>query len=100
MEDRVAIEQRKFEYCRYADALNHARMVSIFTEDCTASYGPNIPTIRGRAALQNFYAAAMSDVASSSHHISNIEITFAGPNAADLRCHLYSWQRFADHPEQ
>jgi hypothetical protein len=100
MEDRVAIEQRKFEYCRHADALDPAQMVSIFTEDCTASYGPRIPTISGRAALQDFYASALSTVRSSSHHVSNIEITFGGHDIADLRCYLYSWQRFIDHPEQ
>jgi hypothetical protein len=100
MEDRLEIEQRKFEYCRFADGLDATRMAGIFTEDCTASYGPSVPAISGRAALQDFYAAALSTVVSSSHHISNIEITFAGPDAADLRCHLYSWQRFVGHPER
>ena len=37
-------------------------------------------------------------VVSSSHHVSNIEIDFDGPDDADLRCHLYSWQRFIGYP--
>ena len=100
MEDRLAIQQRKIEYCRHADALDAERMVSIFTADCTASYGPHLPVISGRAALQDFYATALATVVASSHHISNIEIDFDGNDHADLRCHLYSWQRFAGHPEE
>ena len=100
MEDRLEIEQRKSEYCRYADALDAARMAGIFTEDCTASYGPAARSINGRAALQDFHAAALPTVVSSGHHISSIEVTFGGTDVADLRCHLYSWQRFAGHPER
>lgn len=94
-EDRVAVQERKYAYCRFADALDAAGMVTIFTEDGTASYGPHLPVIEGRAALQAFYARALADVVSSSHHLSNVELDFLGPDRARLRCYLYSWQRFA-----
>jgi SnoaL-like domain len=65
-----------------------------------ASYGPDLPAVHGIAELREFYARALAKVTSSSHHISNAEIDFLDADTATLRCHLYSWQRFADHPSR
>jgi len=99
IEDRTAIQERKYEYCRYADVLDAELMATVFTEDCTASYGPHLPRIEGRAALTAFYAMALAPVVASSHHVSNVEIDFDGPDQAVLRCYLYSWQRFTGYPQ-
>jgi hypothetical protein len=98
IEDRTTIIERKYEYCRYADALDPALMVSLFTSDGVASYAPEAPDISGKDALLAFYSSALGTVVASSHHISNCEVDFIDDDHAQLSCYLYSWQRFADHP--
>jgi len=96
--DRTDIIERKHAYLRAADACDPERMVEIFTDDVTASYHPAAPLIDGRDNLQAWYADRLKTVVASSHHVSNFEVTFDGADTAVLRCYLYSWQRFADHP--
>jgi hypothetical protein len=38
-------------------------------------------------------------VVASSHHLSNLEVTFPDRDTARLRAYLYSWQRYAGYPE-
>lgn len=98
--DKADIIDRKHAYLRAADALEPDRMVENFVADgFTASYDPAGPPIEGREAIREWYANRLSTVVASSHHVSNIEITFEDPDTAKLRCYLSSWQRFADHPE-
>jgi hypothetical protein len=98
--DKADIVDRKHAYLRAADALEPDRMVADFVpEGFTASYDPAGEPILGREAIREWYAHRLGNVVASSHHASNIEITFDGPDSATLRCYLYSWQRFADHPE-
>ena len=96
--DKSDIIDRKHAYLRAADACDPGRMVAGFTEDCTASYTPGDELIAGRDALRDWYANRLTHVVASSHHASNYEITFDDPDSATLRCYLYSWQRFDDHP--
>lgn len=101
LEDEAAIRARKYEYCRHADAQDPERMVSLFTEDCVASYAPDRPPLVGRTALREYYAAALATVVASSHHVSNVEIAFTDEDHAEVRCYLYSWQRFGgDAPDR
>jgi hypothetical protein len=96
--DRTDIMERKHAYLRAADACDPDRMVAGFLEDFTASYNPADRPIEGRQAIRAWYAARLSHVIASSHHVSNFEITFDDMNTAQLRCYLYSWQRFDDYP--
>lgn len=98
--DREEILARKYHYCRCADLFDAAGMASIFTEDATITFRPDGgASCQGRAAIEAWYRNAMGDVVASSHHLSNVEVVFTGPNEARLHCYLYSWQRFAGHPE-
>ena len=97
--DRIDIIDRKHAYIRAADACDPDRMVERFTDaDFVALYDPTGPPILGKDAVRDWYAKRLATVVSSSHHVSNIEIEFTDPDTARLRCYLYSWQRFADHP--
>jgi len=98
--DREQIRALKYAYCRYADALDVAGMVSVFVEDCRINFVPDgSQEARGRDELEAFYAKAQSVVRSSSHHLSNMDIVFLGPDRAAMHCYLYSWQRFVGYPE-
>jgi ketosteroid isomerase-like protein len=95
--DKDDITARKFAYARAADASDPDRMVEQMTEDCVASYQRDV-RLEGRAAIRAWYAGIVGRTVSSSHHLSNVEVTFDGPDTATLRCYLLSWQRFDDHP--
>lgn len=98
--DKADIMDLKHAYLRAADACDPGRMVEHFTVDgFWASYVPGSDAVVGRDAIRDWYAQRLSSVVASSHHVSNVEITFNDPDTATLRCYLYSWQRFADHPE-
>lgn len=97
--DKSDIIELKHAYLRAADACDPDRMVEHFTVDgFVASYTPDGDPVVGREAIREWYAQRLTTVVSSSHHASNFEITFTDPDTATLRCYLYSWQRFADHP--
>jgi uncharacterized protein (TIGR02246 family) len=98
--DRVDIIEGKNAYARAADALDPDRMIELFTDDCSALYHPGGEPIRGREQLRDWYRQRLGPVVASSHHLSNFEVTFTGDDSAELRCYLYSWQRFKDFPEQ
>ena len=100
MRDRREIEALKFAYCRSADALDVDGMVSAFTQDCTINFRADGSDRRqGLDALRHYFSAALFGVTSSSHHLSNLDIVFLGPDRAALQCALYSWKRFVGYPE-
>jgi SnoaL-like domain len=69
LRDRVEIAALNFRYCRYADAEG---MLSLFTDDCIVHFDADEGAVmRGRDELATFYHAALTPVASSSHHVSN-----------------------------
>jgi ketosteroid isomerase-like protein len=100
LKDRQEIQSLKFAYCRAADSLDIAGMVSVFTDDCIVNFRPDrSDERRGRAAAEEFFSGAQSVVTSSSHHLSNMDIVFRDPDTAAMYSYLYSWQRFTGYPE-
>jgi hypothetical protein len=100
LRDRQEIKSLKYAYCRYADAIDVAGMLSAFTDDCIINFrADRSDERRGREALKEFFVAAQSVVVSSSHHLSNMDIVFLGPDQAAMQSYLYSWQRFVGYPE-
>jgi hypothetical protein len=70
---------------------------ALFTEDCLVDYGPGLgePT-RGAAAITQRLARGLPRFAATSHHVSNIEITFLDDDTAAGITYLYAWHRFPD----
>jgi hypothetical protein len=96
--DKQELMERKHAYLRAADSCQPDRMVADFTDDIEVSYTPDEPPMTGRDAVRAWYRARLSTVVASSHHVSNFEFRFTGPDTATVHCYLYSWQRFAGHP--
>lgn len=96
--DRTEISELKYAYARAADDLAPDRMVKRFLPECTATYVIGESPIVGRDALRDWYARRLGTVVSSSHHVSNVEVSFVDADTAQLRAYLYSWQRFAEFP--
>jgi ketosteroid isomerase-like protein len=96
--DKERIRSLKFAYARYADAIDLEGMVSVFTEDCRVRFRPDV-VLRGPQEVKEYYRQAQSVVTSSSHHLSNMDIVFQGPDTAAMHSYLYSWQRFTGYPD-
>jgi len=101
VQDRFDLASRKYHYCRCADAKDVEGMLSVFTADCVAAFEPDdAAALHGRDALATFFRAALEPVVSSSHHVSNLDIVFDGPDRARMHSYLYSWQRLVGYPER
>ena len=99
LQDRVDIHELLYRYCRYADTLDAAAMASLFVEDCEADFmNGQEPIFRGRKQLLEFFATALQDVLSGSHHITNVELIFENADAVIAHTYMYSWQRFKNYP--
>ena len=96
--DRQAITDVIHTYCRGVDTLDTASVAALFTDDCLVDYGPGlgVPT-RGSVAIGERLARGLPRFAATSHHVSNIEITFAddGHQATGIT-YLYAWHSYPD----
>jgi hypothetical protein len=100
--DRQEIVDVIHAYCRNVDLLRPADVAALFTADCVVDYGPGLgePT-QGSAELAERLARGLPRFAATSHHVSNIEITFGddGANASAIT-YLYAWHRHhGDQPD-
>lgn len=94
--DRQAIEDGLHWYTRWVDLNRVDKQVEIFTEDGRLTfYGDDGWTV-GRDAIEALITPAMTRWAATHHYISNIEITFEGPDDARSMCYLHAWHRPAD----
>jgi hypothetical protein len=95
--DRQAITDVIHAYCRNVDLVVPAAIVALFTADCVVDYGAGMGApSHGAAELEQRLARGLPRFAATSHHVSNIEITFDGHDAADTITYLYAWHRFDD----
>ena len=95
--DRQAIAGLIHAYCRHFDRNEPKALARLFTADARVDYGPEFPDLVGRPAIEQGVARGLETLfAATSHHVSNIEIAFDGPDAARSDCYLYGWQRYCD----
>lgn len=96
LRDRSAIEAIVFEYCRTLDAMDLDGLAVLFTEDCVVDYGPG-PGMRseGRVALRRDLER-MWRWARTSHHSSNVQVTFTGDDRAAVGSYVLAWHERPD----
>ena len=81
--DRRAIEELIHSYCRHFDQNEPELVAALFTEDAVVDYGPEFPNIDGAASIGETIAVGLEQTfAATSHHVSNIQVTFEGPDHA------------------
>ena len=94
--DRVKIGELLAEYCRALDLMDLAAVAAVFTDDCTVEYGPE-PHLRSEGA-----AALAGDLrrlwrwSRTSHHLSNIQITFDDSSRARAASYVIAWHERPD----
>ena len=74
-----------------------AEVAALFTSDATVDYGPEAATIIGADAIASTISVGLERTfAATSHHVSNIQITFEGADRARSVTYLYAWHRYVD----
>lgn len=95
--DRQAISELIHAYCFHFDNNEPQAVAALFTEDATVDYGPESATIVGADAIATTIAIGLDQTfAATSHHVSNIQISFEGPDRARSVSYLYAWHRYTD----
>ncbi len=97
MDARDAIRSLIHGYCFHFDRNEPDEVAALFTQDATIDYGPEHPPIVGRDAIEPTIAVGLRErFEATSHHVSNIEITFVGEDDARSVSYLYAWHAYVD----
>jgi len=95
--DRQAIADLIHAYCRHFDQNEPEQVAALFTDDAVVDYGPEAATIVGSASVAATIAVGLEQTfAATSHHVSNIQLDFDGPDRATGVTYLYAWHRYRD----
>ena len=95
--DRQAIADLIYAYCLHFDNNEPEAVAALFTDDAVVDYGPEATTIVGADAIATTIAVGLEQTfLATSHHVSNIQITFEGADRARSVSYLYAWHRYVD----
>ena len=95
--DRQAIVDLVHAYALHFDNNEPDEVAALFTADATVDYGPEMPTIVGAAAISAAISKGLERTfAATSHHLSNVQITLDGSDAAHGCAYVYAWHRYVD----
>ena len=91
LKDRNDIGDLLHSYCLTLDRMQLDELAALFTEDCSVAFGAD-PLLQsnGSAALARSLQR-MWRWKRTSHHLSNIVISFEGPDAADVVSYVMAW---------
>lgn len=98
--DRQAITELIYAYCERFDRNDPAGVAELFTPDAVIDYNPDTPDITG-AEMAETIAVGLRDIfAATSHHVSNVMITFEDADTARSLCYVDAWHRYhGDAPD-
>jgi len=98
--DRDEIRSLIHAYCFHFDRNEPDDVAALFTEDAVIDYGPEHSPIVGREAIGPTIAVGLRErFKATSHHVSNIEITFDSEDDARSVSYLYAWHEYVDGSE-
>lgn len=94
--DRHEITALIHAYCERFDRNDPGGVAALFTPDAVIDYNPDSEVITG-ARLEELIAEGLrATFAATSHHVSNITITFEDPDTARSLSYLDAWHRYHD----
>jgi ketosteroid isomerase-like protein len=97
MAARQAIVDLIHAYCFHFDQNEPDEVAALFTESAIVDYGPETETIVGAGPIADTIAVGLERTfAATSHHASNIQVRFDGPDRAESVSYLYAWHRYRD----
>lgn len=90
--DRAAITEVLHTYARLVDERDFAAVAGVFTDDCLAEYGlRETDTLHSSAAVVAWLTEQLRDGTATSHHISNVQISFSDADHAATTSYVYAW---------
>jgi ketosteroid isomerase-like protein len=93
--DQDTITDLIHAYCYHFDRNEPDAVAALFSEDAVVDYGPEAADLVGVEAIRTAVARGLRETfAATSHHVSNVRITFDGADAARSVCYLYAWHRY------
>lgn len=94
--DWLGVRSVVLAYARHMDARDFAGVAAQFTDDAVVHYAHLGGELVGAAEVERYLTQAVGrGTEATSHHCSNIEITFDGPDAATVETYLYAWHRLS-----
>ncbi|CDO30844.1 nuclear transport factor 2 family protein [Mycolicibacterium porcinum] len=98
---RAAITDALHLYARLIDEGSFDAVSDIFAPDCVAEYGQrDEDTLRSSAAVVTWIRTQLAGVRATSHHISNVSVTFTDPHHAESLSYVYAWHDVTNPPVQ
>src|ERR1700724_1888727 len=96
LSDREEISFLLNEYCRALDPMDLDTIAELFSEACIVEYGPedrlkSHGKVAIRKALERLWRWRRT-----SHHLSNIQISFCDGEEADARSYIIAWHERPD----
>lgn len=93
LEQRRLITETLQAYCELVDRNDPANLVSrVFAADGAFELGSHHAVV-GREELARMFAKTLAAFTATSHHLSNVAITFDGDERAHSTAYVYAWHR-------
>ncbi len=90
--DRAAITEILYTYARLVDERDFAAVANVFTDDCLAEYGVReTDTLHSSTAVVDWLTRQLIDGTTTSHHISNVQISFPDADHAETTSYVHAW---------
>ena len=94
--DRIAITRLLHRYCAMLDTMELELVPELFTDNCLVVYGPDERMQASGAAQLAGSLRRLWRFERTSHHLSNVELDFDGPDAAHGRSYVLAWHQQPD----
>lgn len=94
--DRHEITELIHAYCERFDRNDPPGVGALFTDDAVIDYNPDTPSLRGDQLADTIAVGLRETFAATSHHVSNVSITFEDADTARSLCYLDAWHRYHD----
>jgi hypothetical protein len=93
LEQRRLIADTLLDYCEYVDRNDPETLVPlVFAADARFELSPSRAVI-GHADLVKMFAKTLAGFARTSHHLSNVRISFDGDARAEADSYVYAWHQ-------
>jgi ketosteroid isomerase-like protein len=90
--DRAAVTEVLHTYARLVDERDFTAVNEVFTDDCLVEYGVReADTLHSSAAVADWLTRQLLDGTATSHHISNVLISFPDADHAATTSYVYAW---------
>jgi len=94
--DRQQISDLLSRYCIALDRMELGELASLFTQDCSVAYGPDVPLRSEGADALARSLERMWRWSRTSHHLSNVLIEFENEDSANVLSNVMAWHERPD----